>query len=73
MMSPRRVSQRLSQSGDEATPLSSTQSPPHIDEGHKIEAFNKIEEVEQQHVATTADTSAGAVMGSSQNGRGGSQ
>jgi hypothetical protein len=51
-MPPRRIRQRPSQSGDEATPLPntktlpSTQTLPDIAEGHEIKAFTEIEEVE---------------------------
>jgi hypothetical protein len=45
-MPPRRISQRLSWPGEETEPLPSTQTLPNIDEGHEIEAFAKIKEVE---------------------------
>jgi hypothetical protein len=47
-MPPRRINQRLLRPGDKATPLPSTQTLPHITEGHEIEAFAEIEEVELQ-------------------------
>jgi hypothetical protein len=71
MMPPRRVTQRLSWPGEEAAPLPSTQSLPHITEGQEIEAFFEIKEVDLQHAANVVGTSAGAT-GSSQNARGAS-
>jgi hypothetical protein len=56
--------------GDETAPLPSTQVLTQIAEGHEIEAFAKIEEVELQHATNVTSTSAGAV-GSSQNSGGG--
>jgi hypothetical protein len=68
-MPPRRVNQHLSRPGDEAAPLPSTQTLPAIDEGHEIEAFIEIEEVELQQAANIVGSFAGAVS-SSQNARG---
>jgi hypothetical protein len=66
-MPPRRVSQHLSRPVNEATPLPSTQTLPHIDEGQEIEAFIEIQEVELQHTTNIVGTFVGAVAGSSQN------
>jgi hypothetical protein len=63
MVLPRRVSQRLAQSGEEAAPLSSIQTLPHTHQGQEIDAFTEIEEGEMQHVANLASTSAGATTG----------
>jgi hypothetical protein len=59
-------------------PLPSTQALPHITEGHEIEAFSEIKELELQHATNVADTSAGVASsrqnaggtGSSQDARG---
>jgi hypothetical protein len=59
-MPPRRISQHLSQPGDEAAPLPSTQVLPDITEGQEVEAFTKIKEVELQHTANVTGTSARA-------------
>jgi hypothetical protein len=58
-MPPRRISQRLSRSGDEAASLPSTQALPHIAEGQEIEAFTEIKEVELQHAINIVVTSVG--------------
>jgi hypothetical protein len=54
--------------GDEATPLPSTQTLSDIVEGHKIEAFTKIEEVELQHATKVCDTSIRVTESSQNNG-----
>jgi hypothetical protein len=45
-MPARRLNQCFLWSGDEAAPTPSTQVMPNIVEGHEIEAFAEIEEVE---------------------------
>jgi hypothetical protein len=54
------VSQCVSRLGDEAAPLPSTKTLPHIIDGHEIEAFIEIEEVEPQHAANVAGNSTSA-------------
>jgi hypothetical protein len=46
-MPPRRVSQRLTRSGEEIALLQSAQVLPHIDEGQETDASDNIEEGEQ--------------------------